>query len=167
MKHAVGVREMAGVLAILDAMTAAVEQQDHGDAAADCDLHHALRLGAAELADAAAEHAEILCEDGDRPSVDARGARDDAVGRRSVPRVRLACFRLFRSERADLIERAGIDELCDPRPRRHAATFGKPLHCFGARLVDQLGALVLDRFEDLPLSGVWMEFHDPLCRGSG
>ena len=81
-EHAVGMGEVARILAVLDAMAAAVQHHDQRQAAGDGDLQGALGLGAAQLADAAAMHREILREDHDRPAVDRRRADHDAVGRR-------------------------------------------------------------------------------------
>ena len=147
-EHAVGMGEVARILAVLDAVPAAVQHHDQRQAAGDGDLQGALGLGAAELADAAAMHREILREDHDRPAVDRRRADHDAVGRR----LRAGACRGFgpvvvllgRHQRAHLAERAFVDQPGQPLAGAEAAARMHALDGGGPGIVQQAGARRLD-----------------------
>jgi hypothetical protein len=109
--------------------------------------------------------AEILRYDDDGSRLDARCAGHHAVGRRLFPRMRFAGFRLFGSECADLVERAGLDETFDSCPCREPAALGQPFHGLWTSRVQQRRALGFDRGEDFPLPGIGMMFHGPLRPG--
>ncbi len=147
-EHAVGMGEVARILAVLDAVSAAVQHHDQRQAAGDGDLQGALGLGAAQLADAAAMHREILREDHDRPAVDRRRADHDAVGRR----LRAGACRGFgsvvvllgRHQGAHLAERVRVDQPDQPLAGAEAAPRMHALDGGGAGIVQQARARRLD-----------------------
>ena len=152
-EHAVGMGEVAQILAVLDAMAAAIQHHDQRQAARDGDLQRTLGLGAAELADAAAMDREILREDHDRPAVDRRRADHHAVGRRlrARPCRRLgAVVVLFgRHQRAHLAKGIPVDQPLETLARAEPPA---SVHAFdggGTGLVHQAGAGGLDTGDEV------------------
>ena len=83
----------------------AFQHHDQRHAVGDRELGHAVPLRVRRLADRARLHREVLGRDHHRPAVDATRAHDDRVGRRVVAA----------DERAELLERAGIEQMVDAR----------------------------------------------------
>src|SRR5437867_5273168 len=123
--------EMTAVEPFLDAVAAAVEQQDQRAAVLEAMRGDALHLVLADAAVGAAEHREVESAQGDGPAVDARVAGQHAVGRR-LEVLRVEGVALGLDERADLVEAAVVDERGDAFACRQLAQSMLPLDGGGA-----------------------------------
>ena len=151
-KVAFGVGEVAGVLAVLDAVPAAVEEHHQRQAARDGELQaRAAILALPSRPMLPPNTREVLREDDDRPAVDQAGADDDAVGRRqgACRRRRGAVAILGRDQPADLGERACVEQPVDPGAGAQRAALCEPRHRRTARLVHQGPAHRLDAVDQI------------------
>ena len=84
----------------------ALEQHDERHAVRDRELGHAIPLRVRGLADRPGFDREVLGRDPHRPPLDATGSGHDRVGRR----------RRTTDQRAELVERPGVEQVGDPGP---------------------------------------------------
>ena len=110
--------EAEGDHALLDARAAALVDADDRAAVLHREVEDLDDLLAVHLAEAAAEHGDVLGEDRDRPAVDGAVAGDDAVAERALV-VHAEVGRPVAGELVELGERARVQQRLDPLARGH------------------------------------------------
>ena len=106
--------------ALLDARAARVVEADQRDAALERQVLDAADLLRLHLGERAAEDGEVLREDRDAPAVDLAEAGDDAVAGEALL-VQAESVHVVRGERAELLERALVEQQREPLARRELA----------------------------------------------
>ena len=137
---------------LLDARAARVVDADDGAADPGRQVHHLHHLLAHHLAERAAEHGEVLREDGHGAAVDGAAAGHDGIAPRAVVE-HAEVARSVANERVELLERARVEQLLDPLAGGQLAAGVLLLLRLGVR-VDRVLAQLLEPGE-LLLIGLW------------
>ena len=106
--------------AFLDARAAGVVEPDQRDPALERQVLDPADLLRLHLGERAAQHGEVLREHRDAPAVDLAEAGDDAVAREALL-VEAELAHVVRRERAELLERAFVEQQREPLARRQLA----------------------------------------------